>query len=142
MLYRNSLWIKLPKSVVIQQCVHIMCTYTSDILLSGYTVSRPWQIIPKDSPIILFFYSQIFSLLFPQTSLLFSQTSSLLLHYSQTCIQKLHKTYSDDIHIHCADSAKINCHDLCTSLCFKFNPKTTAFGKVNCNVVCKILCVL
>ena len=23
------------------------------------TLTRPWQIIPKDSPIILFFYSQI-----------------------------------------------------------------------------------
>ena len=74
---------------------------------------RPWQIIPKDSPIILFFYSQIFSLLFSQTSPLFSQTSPLFLHYSQTSIQKL------------------NCHDLCMTLCFKFNPKTTAFGKVN-----------
>ena len=47
---------------------------------------RPWQIIPKDSPIILFFYSQIFSLLFSQTSPLFFQTSLLFLHYSQTHI--------------------------------------------------------
>ena len=31
-----------------------------------------WQIIPNDSPIILFFYSQNFSLLFSQTSPLFS----------------------------------------------------------------------
>ena len=36
------------------------------LLLSAGT--RPWQIIPKDSPIILFFYSQIFSPLFSQTS--------------------------------------------------------------------------
>ena len=61
--------------------------------------TRPWQIIPKDSPIILFFYSQIFSLLF-------SQTSPLFLNYSQLMT-----------------SAR--------PCAFKFNPKTTAFGKVD-----------
>ena len=61
--------------------------------------TRPWQIIPKDSPIILFFYSQIFSLLF-------SQTIPLFLNYSQLMT-----------------SAR--------PCAFKFNPKTSAFGKVN-----------
>ena len=61
-------------------------TGTSLVNLMHLTI-RPWQIIPKDSPIILLFYSQIFSLLFSQTSPLFFQTSLLFLHYSQNHIK-------------------------------------------------------
>ena len=69
-----------------QDTVHaihcIQCSQVATTLLV-----RPWQIIPQDSPIILFFYSQIFGLLFSQTSPLFFQTSLLFLHYSQTHVK-------------------------------------------------------
>ena len=68
-------------------CHHSKLANAVLLLLRRQQVARPWQIIPKDSPIILFFYSQIFSLLFSQTSPLFFQTSLLFLHYSQTHIK-------------------------------------------------------
>ena len=71
----------------IQEC--ILCAPAS---LRDRNRSRAWQIILKDLPIILFFYSQIFSPLFFQTSPLFFH------------ILKQHH----------AASAKINCHDLCS----------------------------
>ena len=55
-------------------------------------LGRPWQIIPKNSPIILFFYSQIFHLLF-------SQTSPLFLHYSQTRTFEKTSQYTEDVHV-------------------------------------------
>ena len=124
----------------------------------GRDDSRPWQIIPKDSPIILFFYSQIFSLLFSQTSPLFCQTSLLFLHYSQTHI----KNFINILMIYniiiiqkqslicnsCIASWQTVVRNLpgkipaaCQPCAFKFNLKTAGFGKLaklHCSATCSV----
>ena len=102
---------------------NMTCIGTGHLMMCAreWPICRPWQIIHKDSPIILFFYSQIFSLLFSQTSPLFSNS------YSKSWLSK----HSDDIYISSQKQQKLIAMTSARPSAFKLTPKTTAFGKVN-----------
>ena len=71
---------------------------TWDVTYWFYMGGAPGQ-ATTDSPIILFFYSQIFSLLFTQTSPIFSQTSPFYTYIILQLVFKSFAKHSDDMYI-------------------------------------------
>ena len=125
-----------------------------EVLIGLYMLlSRPWQIIPKDSPIILFFHSQISHLAIilsnqPIIPILFSNSYSKPSQYTKlfwwfTIVifknsglfwiliygQSLHCDHMENSMQTQQKLIVLTSEQPCT---FKFNPKTTAFKLTQC----------